>query len=431
MNKKISLGAAIAAMVIVAAVAVSATMAIAMRRFDSLVSELSKRQEMYSKFAEIDNAIRQNYYGTIDEEALRNALASGYASGIGDPYAAFLTAEEYSEAQQKLSGKSTGFGFEVVRNSAGQVVISSVMKGSVAYSSGLQKGDVVTALDKNALGDDALSVMEKALRTATSMLLTVHRDDRDVAVELTTAANMSFSLISVESRMIDTTGYIRIKAFTDVTTEQFKTAYADLLTQGAESIVLDLRDNAGGSLQSACKILDYLLPRGLYAYYTDSSGKQEFRADETYQIDIPCVTLVNGRTEGEAELVAAALHQSKSSMLVGTKTAGRAKVQQYFTIASDNSAVKLTVGELKLLDDTSWEGSGLQPDETVTPENTSAAVETLTDASDMQLQTALRRLSNTTNDPTTTTTTTAATADETTTAASDAAETTTTTESAA
>lgn len=399
MNKKISIGAALAMMIIVIALTVSVTMLIAMRQFNSMVNELNKRQAMYSYLSEVDNAVRQNSYQTIDEEVLRQALAEGYINGIGDPYAAFLTAEEYGRVQQEMAGKSSGFGLEIARDLDGNVVISNVQKGAAAYSAGLKKGDRVTALDKEPLNAESLSAAREKLGTAPSIILTISRDGKETAVELSAG---SYSTVSVDEHMVnEKVGYIRIRTFTDTTADQFKSAYNALLEQGAEAFVFDLRNNTGGSLEAAKSIIAYLLPRGPYAYYQTASGKTELRSEESYQMDKPSVTLINARTTGEAELMAGALKQSGLTTLVGGKTYGRGLVQNHFTITSDNAAVRLSVAELKLVDDTSWEGNGLLPDEvSVLSAAQEQAFDTLTDEQDNQLQTALAKLSQTSTETT-------------------------------
>ncbi len=402
MNKKISIGAALAMMIIVVALTVSVTMLIAMRQFNSMVNELNKRQAMYSYLSEVDNAVRQNAYRAVDEEVLRQALAEGYIDGIGDPYAAFLTAEEYSRVQQETAGKSSGFGFEISRDLEGNAVISNVQKGSAAYSAGLQKGDRITALNKEPLPSESLTAAREKLKTETSIILTINREGKETAVELSAGA---YSTVTVDEHMIGKVGYIRIRSFTDTTDAQFKSAYNALLEQGAEAFVFDLRNNTGGSLEAAKSIISYLLPRGPYAYYQTANDRTELRAEEAYQMDKPSVTLINSRTTGEAELVAGALKQSGLTTLVGGKTYGRGLVQNHFTITSDSAAIRLSVAELKLVDDTSWEGTGLLPDEisTLTAAQ-EQAFDTLSDEQDTQLQMALAKLSTATPPDTTTTT---------------------------
>lgn len=404
MNKKISWGASLSLMIIVVAVTVCVTMLVAMRRFNAQVNELSNRQTMYNYIADVDNAVRQNYYGVIDEEVLRRSMASGEVSGIGDKYAAFLTNEEYSAAQEALSGQSTGFGMEVALDEEGRVVLSAVQRGSTAYSAGLQKGDVVTALNKTALGDDGLSKVRTALDSAASLILTVNRDGKETAFELSAAA---FTRVSVESRLADQTAYIRIKSITDATPDQFKSAYSSLKEQGATNLVVDLRGTGSGSPKAAKKLLSFMLPYGLYGYYVDNNGTTELRAEDSAKLDMAAAVLIDGGTTGEAELIAAALKQANQATLVGTRTAGCSMVQGYFPLTSDNSAVRITVGEFQLLNRKGWEGVGVTPDvEVAQTANPEVSIDLLKPSADAPLQAAIAALNSDATTTTVTTTTT-------------------------
>lgn len=405
MRKRLSLGAVLSLMIIVVAVTVCITMLFAMRRFNAQVNELNNRQAMYNYIADVDNAVRQNYYGEIDEEALRRAMASGQVGGIGDKYARYLTTEEYNAYLVAMSGQSTGFGITVVGNESGQVLLSDVQPGSTAYSAGMQKGDAIVALNKTPLGEDGLQKVEEALASSASIILTVQRDGKETAYELSAVA---YARESVVSELDGTVGYLRIKTITEVTPGQVSAAYTSLKERGATALVLDLRNNESGSFEAAQEVLSLLLPHGLYGYYVDKDGTTELRAENTAQLDMPTAVLVNGKTAGEAELIAAALKQAGSAILVGNDTAGRAMVQECFPLSSDNSAVCLTVGEFQLLDKTNWEGKGLTPDvsASLTAEQ-EAALDLVPRNEDHQYRAAVTKLTMSGEQNTTTTTTTA------------------------
>ena len=403
MRKRLSWGAVLSLLIIVVAVTVCVTMLVAMRRFNAQVNELSNRQSMYNYISDVDNAVRQHYYGTIDEEVLRRAIASGQVKGLGDKYAKYFTTEQYSAWLEQMSGQSTGFGLEIALDEKGQVVLSAVQAGSTAYSAGLQRGDVVTALNKAPLGENPLATLQAALDANTPLILTINRDGQETAFELSASA---FTRISVDSSLVDTTGLIRIKAITDATPDQLKAAFGSLKEKGATELVLDLRGIESGSPEAAKKILSFLLPYGLYGYYVDGEGTTELRAEESTQLDVPTAVLVSKKTAGEAELIAAALKQAGSAVLVGNQTAGRSLVQDCYSLASDNAAVYITVGEFLLLNKSGWEGKGLTPDvEASLTEEQEKVWELILPEYDPQFQAAVTALKGTTTtEPTTTTT---------------------------
>lgn len=120
MNKKVPLGATLALIIITIALTVSVTMVIAMRQFNSTMSDVGQRQVMFEYITDIDKTVRQHYAGTIDEEKLRAALTKGYVEGIGDPYAAYFTAAEYQKENDRMAGTHSGLGLELALTSQGR-----------------------------------------------------------------------------------------------------------------------------------------------------------------------------------------------------------------------------------------------------------------------------------------------------------------------
>ena len=358
MNRKVSLGAAVAVCILAVALTISATMMLAMRHFSGLVSDVGQRQAMYDYLDEIDSAARGKY--TIDEELLRTALAKGYLEGLDDPYAAYLSAEEYKRVQNELAGNYTGFGFQVTVKE-NKLVVSYVAETSPAALAGIKKGDVVAVVDEEPMSGTAHSTMIEKLANSEKMLLTVSRDGTESAMELTVN---TYTDPGVEGSVVqDTVGYIRIRFFNNLTAMQFKNVYNELTRQGAQYFVFDLRNNTGGSLAAVKDILGYLLPSGPYATCLQKNGSETYTASDPYEMTARSATLVNGNTEGEAELFAGVMQDLSKTTLVGTSTAGKAVVQDYFSLASDKAAVRLTVGEITLMKSgKNWAEKGLMPD---------------------------------------------------------------------
>ena len=408
MNKKISIGATVALIIISIALTISVTMVVAMRVFNSSLNDLNKRQVMYSYIEKVDGAVRQNYFGTIDEETLRAALARGYMDGIEDAHAAYLSATQYKEQMKINAGQSTGFGLEIMESTDGRIVVAAVHKNSAADRAGLQKGDVIASTD-GAQEKESLASVRNKLQTAEKILITFTRGKETKAVNL--SAN-DFTLVSAEGRIIDTVAYIRIRAFHDNTMEQFKKIYTSLEAENPSGYIFDLRDNTGGSVEAAKEMIAYLMPRGTFATLTGKDQKtKNLSAEDTYQMEAPSVTLVNSRTEGEAELFAGVLQEFGKTTVVGVKTAGRSLVQAYYPISTDGSAVKLSVSALALVRGGAWEGKGISPDKTVSlSSGKESHLLLLSDAEDSQLQAAIAALQGGTAN---TTNTTAATTDET------------------
>lgn len=393
MNRKVSLGAAITIAVLAVALAISATMMIAMRLFNSRVSDISQRQVMYNYLDEIDYAARQQY--TIDEAKLRDALAHGYLDGLDDPYAEYLTADEYQTVATELAGTHVGFGFQIIKTTEpNALVISYVEENSPAALAGLRMGDTLVSVNGTAVTGDSYTPVKGLIATEQELELKIRQNDTDAEVKLVSNA---YTYVSVQGRIVQNSiGYIRIRAFNSGTAVQFKTKYAELERQGARSFVLDLRNNEGGSVDAAREVLGYLLPSGPYINCTTKNGVEAFSTSDPYEMTVSAVVLVNGGTTGEAELVAGVLQDLSKAELVGVSTAGKAVVQEYFTLPSDKAAVKLTTGVLtRLKSETSWQDTGLIPDKMVDmPYSQLQRFEMLTDTEDDQLKAACELLKN-------------------------------------
>lgn len=420
MNKKISLGAAATLIIISVALTFSVTMVIAMRHFNYTMGKVSQRQAMFDYITVVDKEVRQNYPGTINEATLRASIAKGYIEGIDDPYAAYLSADDYKKETDRLSGKRMGLGLEAVRLSDGSVVISSVQKNSAANKAGLKKGDVITQFDGKDVKSLGFAQIKYKLNTADKVKLTVNRNKNLIAFEISAS---SYSITSVESRLIGTTGYIRISAFYSNTPEQFRDAYTALEEKGAENYIFDIRYNKGGDLNAVGDVIGYLIPRGTYANRVTPGTLTELVSKGAYEITKPSVTLVNNETEGEAELFAGVLKEFRKTNVAGVTTAGRGLVQKFYTL-SDGAAIKLSVASLSLVSGATIEGIGIEPDVTAElPSDLANRFAFLTEDNDPQLIAALATLkggtvtTNTTASTATTTETTAATASATTTTA--------------
>ncbi len=382
---------------------------LAMRHFSSLVSDVGQRQAMYDYIDEIDSAARKHY--TIDEEKLRAALAKGYINGLDDAYAEYLSPATYQEMQNKLTGNRTGFGLEVTVDD-NRVTVTDVDENSPAALAGIKKGAIITKIGKEAVTGSSFATVEAALNSQEKVLFTVEQPDQTITEELT--AN-TYSVVSVRGELLqDTVGHIRISEFNALTALQFKDVYNQLAQQGALYFIFDVRNNAGGQWEAATEILDYLLPRGPYVSYEKKGEKTVLSATDNYELSVPTVTLVNGNTVGEAELLAAVLQDLKKTTVVGTSTQGKAVMQEYFTIASDKGAVRLSTGLLHCIQSgETWHNTGVYPNQTVDlPYELQSRFDLLKAEEDTQLQKAISLLKSSNyvslNNTTSTTASTAA-----------------------
>ena len=367
MSKKISLGVAATIAIIAMAVTFSLTMVVSMKMFNTTVSSVKNKERQYNKLSEIDRFVRAGEYFTIDEDTLNDRLAAGYMNGINDKYAVYYTTKEYSEKQSVEKGTLTGIGVAVVNDtSSGYARIIRLYDNSPAAEAGMQVGGFITAINDESTRNitSTARLTSKLLgeegTTTTITYLTPDRQEQQLNL---VHSNYKTPSIYTRQMVADTCGYIRIDAFTSGTASEFKAAVDELLQQGANSLVFDLRDNTGENLNAALVAADYCVPSGEIAKQQDRDGNVTvLRMSDETEINVPIVCLVNGSTAGSAELFANALRKMAGATLVGTQTAGKGVVMSDAQNFSDGSAAYITVGLLLDNEDQTWNEEGLRPD---------------------------------------------------------------------
>ncbi len=372
MNKKISIGIAIGLMALAAAATFIITYNYSMKVFNQTVKSVAEKEGLYTQLSELDKYIRDNYIGNIDDEILMDKLMEGYVNGLGDEYAAYLSAEEYAELSKLDEGVTEGLGFTWDKEASGYIHIISVQPGSSADDAGLEADDIITAVNNTDViayengYDEASSLLNCA--EGTKVKLHIKRKGEDGLTEFFSVDVVSrkSEIISVTGRLIDTVGYVRITAFNNKTPEQFGNTVNDLIGHGAEALIFDVRGNGGGTVESLQGVLDHILGTCdvVTAYYSDSE-EVIVKTTEAEQIKMPMVVIVNGGTASSAELFAFALRDEAGAEIVGTNSYGKG-VMQYTHQLSNGSAVRITVASLRTSGSGDYNGVGISPDYEVT-----------------------------------------------------------------
>lgn len=364
MGRKITLGTAITLIIIAIAITISLTMVLALRNFNEKVSSITERENMFAKFTEIDNYVRQNR-GDIDEEELMDSVAKGYLSGIDDPYALYMSAEAYSAYVAASSQTVAGVGISASMDSDGYMLVGKVYEGSTAASAGILPGDLIIKVDDINLSADTYADAEALLigEAGTKVTLKVRRNGEDTEMEITRRV---LTPTNVATIAFDNHYYIRVDSFTESTPDQFSKAVEKAISAGAQYLVFDVRSVSSGLISSAATILDRLVGSGdmLYVEYNDGS-KETLYTSNSRETNIPMVVLVNEGTSGAAEFFAAGLRDFGKAKIVGTQTAGVGSLQKIYKL-DDGSAIQLTIGKYYLANsETAWEGVGINPDHAV------------------------------------------------------------------
>ena len=365
MNRKISVGMAVTIVILAMTVTFSITMLVAMRLFDSTVNSVKEKESMYNKVAEVDRYVRSNDYYTIDETTLYDRLTAGYLLGTGDKYARYYTANAYTELMNIQSGKVMGIGVELCMDQTGYAKVTKVYDGSPAQEAGIAVGDYITVIGdtdvKSLTGADAV---QSRLQGEVGTTVSVTWLNSEAASRTADLTHSCYTSTTVDFQMLDTVGYIKIRQFDGTTPSELDYAIRSLTSDGAQSLVFDLRDNGGGVLDDAVSCIDLIAPEGTVAYAEDKNGNRTVigSSDGETAIDLPMVCLVNGNTASAAELFAASLRNMCGARLAGTATMGKGTIQSSPQRLSDGSAVSITVAKLICGDGSCFDGTGLSVD---------------------------------------------------------------------
>jgi len=363
MNKKISLGAAISFILIVAAAVFSITMIYSQKTFNERVNNLKQREVMYEKYTEIDRLVRDNYNGIINEKQLTDSVANGYIGGIGDKYSRYISAEEYAKiTEQTADGENVGIGAMITINTDGYLLINEVYPDSPALVAGAQAGDLIVSIDGEDITNENSDASLRSIsgRQGTTITVVVRRGGEEYTMEM---PRRQVAVPTVYSHIIEDTniGYIHIKEFTSNTSDQFNRELDSIIAGGAKSIIFDLRDNKGGVMRQATRIIDRLVPSGIIYTAKRKDGSEERVTSDGNSIDLPMVVLTNSGTASAAELFAQVLKDYGMAQTVGTVTAGKGVMQDIIRL-SDGSAIELTVAYYKPPVSANYHGIGVLPD---------------------------------------------------------------------
>ena len=279
---------------------------------------------------------------------------------LDDRNTVFYEPSAYQDLQVDLGGSYTGVGL-YIQERDGYVVIQSPIPDSPAQAAGLQPGDRILAVDgRNVVGERS-DVVASLIRgpEGTPVTLTIQRGDgAPFDVQLRRA---QIDLPSVEARIEGDIGYIRVYQFYSGVGEKVRAAYQKFNGLGMKGVVLDLRDNPGGLLTEAVDMARVFVPRGPVVHIVSGGGQRTTFSARAAVSGPPVAVLVNGGSASASEIVAAALQESGTGFLVGSRTFGKGTVQSIVEFP-DGSGFKFTTAEYLTPSGRSIDGAGLEPD---------------------------------------------------------------------
>lgn len=324
-------------------------------------------QALFAPFWEAWNLVHNNYVDqpVNDVELMRGAIR-GMMEALGDDHTSYMTPEDYKEANESLEGSYEGIGAYVDTTTTYLTIITPI-PGSPAEKAGLLPGDQIIAIDgEDMTGIDAELARRRVLGPAgTTVVLTILRNNGEVLEFEIVRARINIA--SAEGEMLEGgIAYVKVTTFGSRTTPELTAALKELMAQNPKAIILDLRNNGGGFLQTSVEVASQFMSQGVVLYEQYGDGSRD-----TFEVipgglatdpNIPMLVLVNEGSASASEIVAGALQDSGRAKLVGTVTYGKGSVQNWIELSGDNGAVRITIAKWLTPSERTIHKIGLTPD---------------------------------------------------------------------
>ena len=364
-------------------------------RYAAVLSAREEDSPVQAKAAEVQEIIETYFIDDYDEDTLADGAASGMVDATGDEWSYYLSADEVAAYEESMANAYVGVGITITEDAeAGGMRVEEVVSGGPAEEAGIRMGDLLLAVE----GEDVLTLGIDGTRNLV-------RGEEGTHVNMHFSRNGSEYDVSVERRSIETPvvtgelldeniGYIKIDNFDERSAAETIAFVKDLIGQGVEALLFDVRFNPGGYADELVKVLDYLLPEGDLFRSVDYAGREEVDTSDTNCVELPMAVLVNEDSYSAAEFFAAALQEYEWATIVGSQTYGKGNFQTAFYL-SDGSMVNLSIGKYYTPGGKSLSETGVTPDVVVDLDDEQYALlyySALEQADDPQFQAAIDTL---------------------------------------
>ena len=301
---------------------------------------------------------------TLDSQQLSEGAIRGILNSLEDPHASYLSAEQHSKEQEGYRGYFEGIGAQVTLTDAGLTVIAPI-PGAPAEAAGIRAGDLILAVDGTSVTGltliEAVNLIRGPGGSEVILLIRHAGSDENVSIAVTRGR---IPIESTDFRMLDDgIGHLWIYSFSNTTEDEVRRVVDEFRQVEGRGLVLDLRNNPGGLLNSVLDVADLFLDGGPILYEVDAQGNRtDHRASRRGPAEaIPMVVLVNGYSASASEIMAGAIQTNGRAPVVGATTFGKGSVNITREL-SDGSAIYFTIRRWYLPDDTQIEGQGVTPD---------------------------------------------------------------------
>jgi len=346
----------------------------------------------YEKAERLEDFIRENFYQEIPIEEIQQGVLHGLFESLDDPYSNYMNEEEFGDFNEQSTGTYGGIGIIVTAGKGDYITIVSPIEDTPGEKSGLKSGDKI--IEANGIEvfsetmDDAIDIMKGEPETEVILKIKRGQEIFDVSIN-----RELIVLKSVKSRFVDNYGVLRITTFDSKVSDEFDKHLKKLLSRDIEGLIIDLRNNPGGSLSEVIEIADKLLGEQLIVYTETRSGRKDEYASDASAVDLPIAVLVNEGSASASEILTGAIQDSGSGTIIGTTTFGKGLVQSVMPL-NDGTGFKLTTAQYFTPNGRYIHDIGIEPDITLELPESYYELEDPTDEDDVQLQKAIEALTN-------------------------------------
>ena len=333
-------------------------------RYEIILDAETVDYENVVKFNRVMGIIKKDFYQKVDVNKMLEGAIYGLAESLGDPYTVYFDKKQMEAFLEKSRGSYVGIGVTVNVDDDGLLTVIEPAKGSPAMEAGILQGDKIVKVD----GKDVTSVSDENMiismikgKENTHVNITVYRPSEDRYVQFNIkrkrirASNIKSEILS------GNIGYIKIAMFDSEIARYFRNDLSNMLKNGIEGLIIDLRDNPGGSFEQVVEIADSLLPAGTIVYTEDRDGRKEYRYSDKAYVDLPLAILINSNSASASEILAGSVRDHGRGILVGTRTFGKGLVQE-LKLLGDGSGLKVTISRYFTPSGTCIHGTGIEPD---------------------------------------------------------------------
>lgn len=306
-------------------------------------SKYTTIMDEYSELFDLEKFVNDNYYIPADEAAIREGTYQGVFLGLGDPYSSYLNKKDYEDLLDTTAGEFQGIGVTIAPDESGFINVIAPIEDTPAARAGIMASDKIVKVDDKEYTAKTINEAVTAMRgvPGTKVKIDVLRDGAIIKFDL---IRSNIVLKSVKSEILENNiGYIRITTYDEKTLGEFKNHLKDLESKKIKGLVIDLRDNPGGLVDSSVSITDMLLGSGVITYTEDRNKVREYYKSDAAKVDVPYVVLINKGSASASEIMAGAIKDNEGGTLIGETTFGKGIIQRIFAYGNDGGGVKLTV----------------------------------------------------------------------------------------